>query len=136
MNAQELATIVEHKLPMKIFVINNGFLGMVRQWQELFWRRRYSHVELYNPDFVKLAEAHGCQAYRATRTSEVDEVIRRALDYTEGPVFVEFAVAKEHNVYPMIPSGQTVKEMIDTPEPVTVPAGGATDEELMIVEKG
>jgi acetolactate synthase-1/2/3 large subunit len=136
MNSQEMATIVEHKLPMKIFVINNGFLGMVRQWQELFWRRRYSHVELYNPDFVKLAEAYGCPAYRATRTGEVDEVMRRALDHTEGPVFVEFAVAKEHNVYPMIPSGQTVKEMIDTPEPVTVPAGEAADEELMIVEKG
>jgi acetolactate synthase I/II/III large subunit len=136
MNSQELATIVEHKLPMKIFVINNGFLGMVRQWQELFWRRRYSHVELYNPDFVKLAEAYGCPGYRATKTTEVDEVMRRALDYTEGPVFVEFSVAKEDNVYPMIPSGQTVKEMIDTPEPITVPAGEAADEELMIVEKG
>ena len=136
MNSQELATIVEHKLPMKIFVINNGFLGMVRQWQELFWRRRYSHVELYNPDFVKLAEAYGCTAYRATKTTEVEEVMRRALNHTEGPVFVEFAVAKEHNVYPMIPSGQTVNEMIDTPEPITVPAGEARDEELMIVEKG
>ncbi|MDH3252819.1 MAG: hypothetical protein OEM41_08505, partial [Ignavibacteria bacterium] len=62
--------------------------------------------------------------------------MHRALDHTEGPVFVEFAVAKEHNVYPMIPSGQTVNEMIDTPEPITVPAGEARDEELMIVEKG
>ena len=68
MNSQELTTIVQHKLPVKIFVINNGFLGMVRQWQELFWRRRYSHVEMASPDFVKLAEAHRCPALRATHT--------------------------------------------------------------------
>jgi acetolactate synthase-1/2/3 large subunit len=67
MNLQEMATIAEHKLPIKIFVINNGFLGMVRQWQELFWRRRYSHVELFNPDFVKLAEAFGCPLSSSSR---------------------------------------------------------------------
>jgi acetolactate synthase-1/2/3 large subunit len=115
MNMQEMTTIVQHKLPVKIFVINNGFLGMVRQWQELFWRRRYSHVELSNPDFVKLAEAFGCPAMRATKTEEVDGVIRKALAHTGGPVFVEFVVAKEDNVYPMIPAGQTVNEMIDSP---------------------
>jgi acetolactate synthase I/II/III large subunit len=137
MNIQEMATIVEHKLPMKIFVINNGFLGMVRQWQELFWRRRYSQVALYNPDFTKLAEAYGCHAMKVTQTSDVEEVIREAMSYNNGPVFVEFSVAKEDNVYPMIPAGQTVNEMIDTPEPV----GGTTSETaegeyLMTIAKG
>jgi len=116
MNMQEMATIVQHRLPLKIFVINNGFLGMVRQWQELFWRRRYSQVELANPDFVRLAEAFGCPAFRATRTDEVEEVLRKAMGHEGGPVFVEFVVAQEHNVYPMIPAGQTVNEMIDTPD--------------------
>jgi len=138
MNSQEMATIVEHKLPMKIFVINNGFLGMVRQWQELFWRRRYSQVELYNPDFVKLAEAYGCRAYKATRSSEVETVIRKAMEYNDGPVFAEFSVIKEDNVYPMVPAGQTVKEMLDTPEPVEIEPGTRTKEEeiMMILEKG
>ena len=137
MNIQEMATIVEHKLPMKIFVINNGFLGMVRQWQELFWRRRYSHVELYNPDFVKLAEAYGCRALRAKQSSEVEGAIREAMAYTGGPFFVEFAVAKEDNVYPMIPTGQTVNEMLDNPEPVdSLDHGSAEEEEIMILEKG
>jgi acetolactate synthase-1/2/3 large subunit len=124
MNMQEMATIVQHRLPIKIMVINNGFLGMVRQWQELFWRRRYSQVELANPDFVKLAEAFGCPAFRATRTDEVEEVLRKAMAHEGGPVFVEFVVAQEHNVYPMIPAGQTVNEMIDTPDEVTPDASG------------
>jgi acetolactate synthase I/II/III large subunit len=115
MNSQEMATIVQHKLPVKIFVINNGFLGMVRQWQELFWRRRYSQVELANPDFVKLAEAYGCPAFRATAGHEVEGAIRKAMAHADGPVFVEFVVAKEDNVYPMIPAGQTIEEMIDSP---------------------
>ncbi len=122
MNSQELTTIVQHRLPIKIFVINNGFLGMVRQWQELFWRRRYSHVQMANPDFVKLAEAHGCPAFRATTPAEADAAIEHALAFTDGPIFVEFAVAQEDNVYPMIPAGQTVNEMLDTP---IDPDGGA-----------
>ncbi|MEK7250535.1 MAG: biosynthetic-type acetolactate synthase large subunit [Bacteroidota bacterium] len=139
MNSQEMATIVEHKLPMKIFVLNNGFLGMVRQWQELFWRRRYSHVELYNPDFVKLAEAYGCKGLRASRSSEVEDVIREALAHKDGPIFVEFKLEKEDNVYPMIPTGQTVNEMLDTPEPAVVAAaadGTANDHVMMVLEKG
>ena len=115
MNSQELTTIVQHKLPIKIFVINNGFLGMVRQWQDLFWKRRYSQVEMTSPDFVKLAEAHGCPAFRATASSEVEPLIRRAMEHKDGPVFVEFAVVQEDNVFPMIPAGQTVADMIDTP---------------------
>jgi acetolactate synthase-1/2/3 large subunit len=115
MNSQELTTIVQHKLPVKIFVINNGFLGMVRQWQELFWKRRYSQVEMTSPDFVKLAEAHGCPGFRATTSADVEPLIRRAMEYTDGPVLVEFVVVQEDNVYPMIPAGQTVHEMLDTP---------------------
>ncbi len=137
MNIQELATIREHNLPLKIFVINNGFLGMVRQWQELFWRRRYSQVELYNPDFVKVAQAYGLRARKVTRTAEVEDAIREAMEYNEGPIFVEFAVAKEHNVYPMVPAGQTVNEMLDTPDPL-VSEGPAKDEhdEIVTMEKG
>jgi acetolactate synthase-1/2/3 large subunit len=123
MNSQELTTIVQHKLPVKVFVINNGFLGMVRQWQELFWRRRYSHVEMASPNFVKLADAHGCPALRATTPEEADAALERALAYNEGPIFVEFVVAQEDNVYPMIPAGQTVNEMLDIP---AVPGNGAT----------
>jgi len=90
--------------PVKIFVINNGFLGMVRQWQDLFWKRRYSQVEMTSPDFVKLAEAHGCPAFRATTSSEVEPLIRRAMEHKDGPVFVEFKVVQEDNVFPMIPA--------------------------------
>ena len=134
MNSQEMATIVQHRLPVKIFVINNGFLGMVRQWQELFWRRRYSQVALANPDFVRLAEAYGCPGTRVTRTADVEEAIRRAMAHTGGPVFVEFVVAAEDNVYPMIPAGQTVNEMIDTPDPAAAAGGGNGNIET--VEKG
>ncbi|HEY6952706.1 MAG TPA: biosynthetic-type acetolactate synthase large subunit [Bacteroidota bacterium] len=136
MNSQEMATIVEYKLPMKIFIINNGFLGMVRQWQELFWRRRYSHVEISGPNFVKLADAYGCPGYRVEHSSEVEDVIRKALAYNDGPVLVEFVVAREDNVYPMIPAGQTVKEMLDTPEPVDHSADGVNEETLMVLAKG
>lgn len=135
MNMQEMATIVEHRLPLKIIVINNGFLGMVRQWQELFWRRRYSQVELSNPDFVKLAEAFGCLAYRVTKTDQVADVLKKALAHDDGPVFVECVVAKEHNVYPMIPSGQTVNEMIDTPDPVLEESADSR-RSLIVMEKG
>lgn len=131
MNSQELTTIVQHKLPIRIFLINNGFLGMVRQWQDLFWKRRYSQVEMTSPDFVKLAEAHGCPAFRATTSSEVEPLIRRAMGHTEGPIFVEFNVVQEDNVYPMIPAGQTIAEMIDIPlepadEGVTIYSAGST----------
>ncbi|MBP8975792.1 MAG: biosynthetic-type acetolactate synthase large subunit [Bacteroidetes bacterium] len=118
MNSQELATIAQYKLPIRAFIFNNGFLGMVRQWQELFWRKRYSHTEMQSPDFVKLADAHGIPAIRVTKNEEVDSAIEQALNHTEGPIVVEFVVEKEENVFPMIPAGQTVNEIIDNPEPV------------------
>ncbi len=130
MNIQELATIAEHKLPIKIFVMNNGFLGMVRQWQELFWRRRYSQVQISSPDFVKLADAYGIPGYRVTHPSQLDAVVRKAMDTNDGPVLVECVVEKEENVYPMIPAGQTVNEIIDTPVPT------AASEQVTIHSKG
>jgi acetolactate synthase-1/2/3 large subunit len=137
MNLQEMATIVEHKLPLKIVIINNGFLGMVRQWQELFWRGRYSQVQLANPDFVKLAEAFGCPASRVTRTDEVEDAIRKVLAHTDGPILLECRVAKEDNVYPMIPAGQSVEEMLDTPEPGPADSGvGKEPQQLIVLHKG
>jgi acetolactate synthase-1/2/3 large subunit len=137
MNSQEMTTIVQHKLPLKIFVINNGFLGMVRQWQELFWRRRYSHVEITAPDFVKLAEAHGCPARRVTKAAEVAPAIADAMNHGAGPMFVEFVVEQEDNVYPMIPAGMTVNEMIDNPDAPEEPRSTSLDTAGMItLEKG
>lgn len=133
MNVQELATIVQHQLPIKIFVINNGFLGMVRQWQELFWRKRYSHVNISAPDFVKLAEAYGCKAFRVTDPSDIETAIKTALAYNKGPVFVEFIVAREDNVYPMIPAGQTVNEIMDNPDPVHPPDGSSSKKSRTMV---
>jgi acetolactate synthase-1/2/3 large subunit len=129
MNAQELATIAEHKLPIKIFIMNNGFLGMVRQWQELFWRRRYSQVHISSPDFVKLADAFGIPASRVTHPSQLEAAVRSAMEHKDGPVLVECVVAQEDNVYPMIPAGQTVNEIIDTPEPKSA------SEQVTILEK-
>ncbi len=115
MNIQELATIREYNVPVKIIILNNGYLGMVRQWQELFWRKRYSHVEMFSPDYVKVAEAYGIPGFRASVTDEVENVVN-ALFEIEGPVLAEFKVVKEDNVYPMIPAGQTYNEIIDIPD--------------------
>jgi len=90
---------------------------MVRQWQELFWRRRYSQVHISSPDYVKLADAYGIPGYRVTHPSQLEATVRQAMEYNEGPVLVECVVAQEDNVYPMIPAGQTVNEIIDTPVP-------------------
>jgi acetolactate synthase-1/2/3 large subunit len=133
MNLQELATIAQNNLPLKIFIINNGFLGMVRQWQELFWKKRYSHTEITSPDYVKLAEAYGIRGLRVTTPAETEPAIRTALKYKEGPILVEFVVAKEENVYPMIPAGQTVNEIMDSPEPLDQPL---TSEKTMVHAKG
>ena len=118
MNIQELATIKHNKLPVKIFVMNNGFLGMVRQWQEFFWKKRYSNTRITSPDFVKVAEAYGIPAQRVSSPADVESAIRKALAHKDGPMLVEFVVAPEENVYPMIPAGQTVNEIMDSPEPL------------------
>jgi acetolactate synthase-1/2/3 large subunit len=137
MNIQELATIREYNVPVKIIILNNGYLGMVRQWQELFWRKRYSHVEMTGPDYVKVAEAYGIPGFRATLTNEIDDVIKQLFE-VDGPALAEFKVVKEDNVYPMIPAGQTYHEIIDIPDEKPSPAEGeqAEDIELVTISKG
>jgi len=112
MNAQELATCSEHGIPIKVFIMNNGYLGMVRQWQELFWDRRYSAVEVgKHPDFVKLAEAYGATGIRLEDKSTLEEGMRAAIA-TEGPVVCDVRVTPEENTYPMIPAGQAARDMV------------------------
>ena len=115
MTMSELATIAENKLPVKIAIMNNGFLGMVRQWQELFYDKSYVSTS-YNgiPDFVKLAEAFGIMAMRVTDKTQVQSAITDAINH-DGPVLIDFIVESEENVYPMIPSGATVEDMMEEP---------------------
>ena len=114
MNAQELGVAAAHKLPIKVIVFNNNFLGMVRQWQELFHDSRYSHTDLTdtNPDFVKLAEAHHCVGFRASSPDEIDSVLDAAWAVTDRPALIEFQVVKEEMVFPMVPAGAPSDEMI------------------------
>ena len=111
MNIQELITVVENKLPVKIAILNNSFLGMVRQWQQLFYERRYSSTPLAAPDFVKLAEAYGAVGLRATKPQEVEPVIKEALN-TPRPVIIDFRVEPEECVMPMVPAGKAIHEML------------------------
>jgi acetolactate synthase-1/2/3 large subunit len=112
MNAQELATCAENEIPIKVFIMNNGYLGMVRQWQELFWDRRYSHVDMGRfPDFVKLAEAYGVTGIRCEDKTTLVADMRRAIE-TPGPVLVDVRVTREENTYPMIPAGSAAREMV------------------------
>jgi acetolactate synthase-1/2/3 large subunit len=112
MNSQELATCVTENIPVKVFLMNNGYLGMVRQWQELFWDRRYSAVDMgVSPDWVKLADAYGATGLRATEKSSLVELMQQAID-TPGPVILDVPVTKEENVYPMIPAGQAARDMV------------------------
>jgi len=112
MNSQELATAVQYQLPVKIIILNNGYLGMVRQWQELFFRKNYSATEMsVVPDFVKLAEAYGAVGLRATHPREVESTLKKAFSINK-PVLVDFVVAGEENVYPMVPAGQPISKML------------------------
>jgi acetolactate synthase I/II/III large subunit len=112
MNAQELATCAQNEIPIKVFIMNNGYLGMVRQWQELFWDGKYSHVDMGEfPDFVKLAEAYGVTGMRLTDKTTLVEDMKRAIA-VEGPVLVDVRVTREENTYPMIPAGSAAREMV------------------------
>jgi acetolactate synthase I/II/III large subunit len=112
MNAQELATCAENGIPVKVFILNNGYLGMVRQWQELFWDRRYSQVDMGSfPDFVKLAEAYGATGLRFENKHTLVEDIRKAVA-TPGPVVVDVRVTREENTYPMISPGAAARDMV------------------------
>lgn len=111
----ELATAALHKLPIKIFVLNNHYLGMVRQWQELFYDNRLSGVDLEgNPDFVKLAASYGIRAFNIDHADEAEEKIATALAYNDGPVLINCEVVKTDNVYPMIPAGRGYEDMLVT----------------------
>jgi len=115
MTMAELATLVENDIPVKFAIINNGFLGMVRQWQEFFYAKSYVATHYtHNPDFVKLADAFGMLGIRVTEKSQVRSAIERAMEY-DGPALIDFVVEEEENVFPMIPAGQTVHEMIEEP---------------------
>ena len=111
MNIQELATAVNYNLPVKIAIINNGYLGMVRQWQEFFYNRRYSYTELINPDFVKLAEAYGAVGIRVTEPKEVTGALKKAMAVKK-PVVIDFVVEREENVLPMVPPGEALGKML------------------------
>jgi acetolactate synthase-1/2/3 large subunit len=112
MNCQELATAVEHEIDVKVFIMNNGYLGMVRQWQELFWDKRYSGVEMgKSPDWVKLAEAFGATGMRVDTDDGVEDAMRQAIE-TDGPVVLDVQVRKEENCYPMIPAGGAARDMV------------------------
>ena len=119
MTMPELATAATAKLPIKVLIINNAYLGMVRQWQEMFFENRYSGVDLEgNPDFVKLAESFGCKGFRIRRSGDVRRILQQAIDYNDGPCVIDACVEKEGNVFPMIPAGAAVSEMI-TEKPKT-----------------
>lgn len=111
MNIQELATAVQYQLPVNVAVMNNGYLGMVRQWQELFYNRRYSHTEMTNPDFVKLAEAYGAEGYRVEKVADIKPVLEQAVA-SNRPVMMDFVVEPEENVVPMVAPGESIDNML------------------------
>jgi acetolactate synthase-1/2/3 large subunit len=112
MNMQELATCSQEGIAIKVFIMNNGYLGMVRQWQELFWDKRYSQVEMGQwPDFVKVADAYGATGIRLRDKRTLVSDMREALA-TDGPVLVDVRVTREENTYPMIPAGQAARDMV------------------------
>ena len=110
MKLQEMATLKQENLDLKIAILNNNFLGMVRQWQHLFFNKKYSEVFLKNPDFIKLADGFGIPAERITNRKEIIPAIKRARKH-KGPYLLEFVVETEANVFPMIPSGAAVDEV-------------------------
>ncbi len=112
MNIQELATAVVNKLPVKIAILNNSYLGMVRQWQELFYKKRYSHTYLSNPDFVRIAEAYGAKGIRVDKKKDVSRALKKAILIKDKPVVLDFIVEEEENVFPMVPVGEAINRMI------------------------
>jgi acetolactate synthase-1/2/3 large subunit len=115
MNIQELATVVQEKLPLKIAILNNGYLGMVRQWQQLFFEGRYSGTPLLGPDFAKVAEAYGIPGVTIREKRKVEPAIAQAVS-SDGPFLIDFRIVQEENVYPMVAPGAPVDNMIRRPE--------------------
>jgi acetolactate synthase-1/2/3 large subunit len=116
MTQAELSTAAQEGVKVNVAIINNGYLGMVRQWQEFFYERRYAATPLRDPDFVKIAEAHGLVGLRAEKRAEVDAIVDRARQ-AEGTVVIDFRVEQEDSVYPMVPAGADLDAMIRRPEP-------------------
>ena len=112
MNLQELATMVQEKIPVKMGIFNNGYLGMVRQWQQFFHERRYSATPIWSPDYVKLAQAYGIDGWRVEDARQLPEIVERA-NATPGPALIEFVIEQEANVFPMIPPGASLSEPIE-----------------------
>ena len=121
MNMQEIATMVQEGIPVKMAVFNNGYLGMVRQWQQFFHGRRYSATPIWSPDYVRLAEAYGIPGRRVETGAEVEDAVREALE-RPGPALVEFQIEQEANVFPMIPPGASLSEPIEAEPGRLVPA--------------
>jgi acetolactate synthase-1/2/3 large subunit len=114
MTLQDLATARDLNLPIKIFILNNLFLGMVRQWQELFYENRFAQTPLSDcPDFVKLADAYGCLGLRARTPEELDQVIDQALANQDGPTIIDVRIRRQEKVFPMVPAGAPLNDMID-----------------------
>jgi acetolactate synthase-1/2/3 large subunit len=114
MTLQELATIVEHELPIKFAIINNGFLGMVRQWQHMYYADNLQAVRLFQPDYVKLAEAFGMAGMRVSDKLDVEPAIQKALDHP-GPVVIDFEVEQHEDTFPAMPPGAALSETVDRP---------------------
>ena len=115
MTIQELATIAQEQVAVKVAIINNGYLGMVRQWQELFYGKRYVATALTCPDFVKIAEGYRIPGLRVKHKEEVVQAIERAMEH-QGPFIIDFKVEPEENVYPMVPPGAALAEVMEAPE--------------------
>ncbi|MCM8819426.1 MAG: thiamine pyrophosphate-dependent enzyme, partial [Candidatus Omnitrophica bacterium] len=111
MNIQELATCVCNKINVKVIILNNGYLGMVRQWQELFYKKRYAYTCLYNPDFVKLAESYGAVGIRVTKKEDVRKALEKAISI-DNVVLIDIHIDPEENVFPMVPAGEAINRMI------------------------
>ena len=116
MTIQELATLTQENIAVKIAIMNNGYLGMVRQWQELFYERRYVDTKLWNPDFVKIAEAYDIPGLRVTRIEEVIPAIQKAMEYP-GPFLIDFLIEPEENVYPIVPPGENLARFFAPSKP-------------------
>jgi acetolactate synthase-1/2/3 large subunit len=124
MTQAELSTAAQEGIKVNIAIINNGYLGMVRQWQEFFYERRYAATPLRNPDFVKIAEAHGLEGLRVESRQQVAEMVERARA-AEGAAIIDFRVEQEDSVYPMVPAGADLDAMIRRPEPTVLAETGA-----------
>jgi acetolactate synthase-1/2/3 large subunit len=116
MTQAELTTAAQEGIKVNVAIINNGYLGMVRQWQEFFYERRYSSTPLRSPDFVKIAEAHGLLGLRVDKRADVEDIVSRARN-AEGTVLIDFRVEQEDSVYPMVPAGADLDAMIRRPQP-------------------